>query len=431
MVWVKVLTSLGMTERVSGRNDSPITIRDVILFATLFAFEDYACLVTEDAIFPYGLRASDIGVLLAVIWSIDVFVRLRGRHKGYVFLIFPFVLAIVSTVISAAQATSLLSQPFRLGILPFRRMYASMLMSVAIVCALRFGLLSKRRLVRILYIIGLFELVLFTAQAILAGSVTFLVISTSEVRFGITRLRAPFLLPMLIGMMSFHNFLDSPHKEDLRVLGHLLVAVWSILFVGLICQHRAPTIILLVSYFVAILLSRGSASTKILGTMIALLVLAGIAATPMIQSTVESLSGSTSSASQNTLEIRADGHEYYLEKLTESPIVGFGWPNSTYLPATIAAGEGYNYYAADNGIYGLAYMLGAFGCAWIAIIYVGALRHAWKIRQSKGGALFQYFLFETGNLYMGLHWFYYYPMPFMIALALLDYDYGEASDGKR
>lgn len=408
-----------------GNDCRSFVLADLVLFIALFAFEDYACLIPDNASLPLGLRATDLGVLCAVVWSLYVFVQIRGTSKGRTHIGGPFILAVMSTIISAIQGMRLLGQPILLGILPFRRMYAAMFLAVAVVYALRGRILARDRLVSMLYVLGIFELIVYTLQAILASHVTFLATSTSEMRFGLSRLRVPFLLPVLIGMMSFHTFLDSKQKERLSVIGELLIAIWSLLFVALICQHRAPTIILLVSYAIAILFSRGSASTKVLGSFLAILFSIAVAATPMIQTTVQSLTGNTSSISQNTLEIRADGHAYYFQKLQYSPLFGYGWPNQNYLPATVAAGEEFNYYAADNGIFGLAYMLGAFGCLWISIIYAGALHRSWMVKRISGGAIFQYFLFETGNLYMGLHWFYYYPMPFMIALALLDHDYDE------
>jgi uncharacterized protein (UPF0333 family) len=408
-----------------------ITFNDVVLFCIFFIYEDYACLISYDIILPMGLRPSDLGVLLAIAWSVYVFLRVRGQRHSRVYVIIPFVFAFISTVASALQAFLVLGQPLLWGILPFRRMYAAMLFAIAIVYALRSGIVSRDNLIKTLYLVAIVELCLYTLQALLASSISFLAVSTSEVRFGMARLRVPFLLPMLMGIYSFHTYLDSWHKDNVRVVLHLFFAIWTVLFVALICQHRAPTIILLLSYLVAILISRGSASTKVLATLAALLLAVGIAATPMIQSSLQALGGDTSSASQNSLTIRADGHEYYLERLQSSPVFGYGWPNSNYLPATTAAGETYKYYTVDNGIFGLAYMLGIVGCVWIAILYAGALRRSWLVRHSVGGWLFQYFLFETGNLYMGLHWFYYYPMPFMIALAILDYDYGETLHGRR
>lgn len=417
-------------KRLTAKNEVRISLSDLLLFITLFAYEDYACLIPDDLSLPMGVRTTDVGVVLAVCWTIYVISRNHGRKLGPLHPVLPFALAIFSTILSAILASSLLGQPFLWGILPFRRMYAAMLLCIGVTEAMRSGVLSKDKLVSMLYVIGISELILYTLQALLAGYVTFLDISTSEVRFGLVRLRVPFLLPLIIGIISFHTFLDSRHKERLSILGHLIIAIWSVLFVALICQHRAPTIILLASYLFAIFISRTSFVTKVLASFVSVFLILGILGTPLIQSTVQALTGATT-GSANTLEIRSDGHEYYLERLQNSPWFGFGWPNSNYSPATQAAGEGYLYYLEDNGIFGLAYMLGIFGCIWIAVLYLGALHRAWKIRRAKGGALLQYLFFETGNLYMGLHWFYYYPMPFMMALALLEYDSGEVADGKQ
>jgi hypothetical protein len=412
-------------KRNSHRICASVRVSDVILFIILFAFEDYACLLPDDTGLPLGLRYSDVGVILAILWSSYIFISALGIARRKLHFLLPILLAVLSTALSAMSATYYLGQPFLWGILPFRRMYAAMFLVGGIVTAVRCGILTKSRLIRMMYIIGGLELLLFTAQDVLANSIVFLAVNTSEIRFGLTRLRVPFLLPLLLGIISFNRFLNSPNRTNLKEIAHLVFSVWSVLFVAFICQHRAPTLILLSSYLVIVLLWRGDAAMKVLMSIAAIFILLVVAVTPLAQTTIDSLNGDTSAAANNTLIIRADAHDYYLEHLQGSPLLGFGWPNSNYVPAALAAGEGYKYYLADNGIFGFAYMLGGLGLVWLAILYIQALKLSWRSRQVGGLSLFQYFLFETGNLYMGIHWFYYYPMPFMLAVALVELQYDE------
>ncbi len=396
-------------------------ISDIFFLIAMFAFEDFACLVDSNATIISGVRYTDVAVILSLALAFYVFLKTWKMPKNKFRFLVPFCVFGISTVISALQGYFLLGQPVLLGVLPFRRLYAAMLFSLVVARAVQTDVISKRRLLRMLYVISLIELSLFTAQAVFAGSFQFLAIETGEFRFGLVRLRVPFLLPLFCGILSFNHYLNSETKDKLSEICHLLFSLWSIILIAFICQHRAPTIILLLSYFAALLLWKGNGGVKSLAIMTAVVIFAGALFTPQMQTAFQVISGdNVTASSENSLGIRKSGHDYYLIRLQESPLFGFGWPNSNYAPALSAAGEGYLYYAADNGIYGLAYILGAFGCVCVVTLCIFALRRSWVVGKRKGYGLLQYFLFESGNLYMGLHWFYYYPMPFMIAFALLE-----------
>lgn len=410
----------GLTQSKEAAASDRWKISDIFFFVAMFAFEDFACLVDSDATIAAGLRYTDVAVILSVALAFYVFLKTWKVPVKNRFVVL-FCAFGISTVISAVQGHLLLGQPVLFGILPFRRLYATMLFSLVVVRAVQADVISKRRLLRMLYAISLIELFLFTAQAIFAGSFQFLTVETGEFRFGLVRLRVPFLLPLFCGVLSFNRYLNSENKDNLFEICHLLFSLWSVILIAFICQHRAPTIILLLSYFAALILWKGNGGVKSLAIMTAVVFLVGAMFTPQMQTAFQVISGdNVTASSENSLGIRKSGQDYYLMRLQESPLFGFGWPNSNYAPALSAAGEGYLYFAADNGIYGLAYILGAFGCVCVATLCIFALRRSWDVGKRKGYGFLQYFLFEAGNLYMGLHWFYYYPMPFMIAIALLE-----------
>lgn len=408
-----------------------VTLSELWLFITLFALENFACLVPEKQYIVSSIKYSDIGVILAFFWAVPVILRHFGHHRIKMHFIIPAVLAVVSICLSAMSGYLQLGQPVTLGILPFRKMLITGFLCIAIFMDLRSGHLSKKRLLTMLYVIGAIELILFTTQALLAGRATFLYLDTGETRLGMTRLRVPFLLTMVLGILSFRLALTNREMNGFKKVFHIIFCIWSILLLAFIAQHRAPTIILVISYIAAFFLWRGNVANKMAGFVLLIVLISAFTSTAVFQSSISVLTGEDTNASTSTLAIRESGQQYYLDKIQDSPLFGFGIPNDDYFPATLAAGEASNYYLADNGVYGFLYQLGFFGLLWLAITYVDAIRLAIRICRRNGDfSYLQYFIFEIGNLYMGMHWFYYYPLPFMIAIVLLDYDYGYTGDSK-
>jgi hypothetical protein len=404
-----------------------VTLSELWLFVTLFALENFACLVPDNQYVFSSFKYSDIGVILAFLWAVPVILRNVGHGRMKAHFLVPAVLAMVSICLSAVSGYIHLGQPVISGILPFRRMIVTGLLCVAVFFSLRSGRLSRQRLVTMLYIIGVIELVLFTSQALLAGRATFLQLNTGETRLGMTRLRVPYLLTAVLGIFSFRLFLTDRRLSGPKKAFHIVFCFWSIILLAFVAQHRAPTIILVVSYISAFFLWRGNVANKLVGFVLLMVLISAFMSTVVFRSAVSVLSGEDTGASTATLSIRESGQQYYLERLQDSLLFGYGIPSDNYPPATLAAGEGYNYYLADNGVYGFAYELGLFGLFWLAITYVNAFMLGASLYRRNGNfSYLQYFIFETGNLYMGMHWFYYYPLPFMAVLALLDFDYGMA-----
>ncbi len=408
-----------------------VRLSDISLFVTLFALENFACLVPENDYIVSIFKYSDIGVALALLWSIWAFLLSIGHNIGKLHFVAPAVLAVISICCSSVSAYVHLGQPIIQGILPLRRMVVVGLFCFALCRALRLGLISRDRLITMLYIIGVIELILFTAQAILVGHVTFLKLNTDESRFGMTRLRVPYLLTTVLGIFSFRTVLTNSNLSRSRKIFHLIFCIWSILLLGFVVQNRAPTLILIISYILAFLIWHGGMSNKIVGITVLCVLIAIFSSTDLFQSSLQGLMGQDTSAQTATLTIRQSGQMYYIHKLQASPLFGYGVPNENFPPATIAAGENLHYFAADNGIFGFTYELGLFGLFWLVVLYTSAMKRSIGVFRSTGDfSYLQYFLFEIGNLYIGMHWFYYYPLPFMVVLVLLDTERKSNNDGK-
>ena len=97
----------------------------------------------------------------------------------------------------------------------------------------------------------------------------------------------------------------------------------------------------------------------------------------------------------DTLTIRAQGRELYLESLTHHPIFGCGYPHEDCIAACNAAGFNQGIYLVDNGIFGFAYVYGLLGVGWLISLWIYYMRRATKLATKKANYMYV--------LYMGMN----------------------------
>jgi len=363
------------------------------------------------------LKFSDIGVLLAIVWIFYVLFGIRTKQKIR-YSKFP-ALFVGIILISSIAAYHFFGQGFGLSLRQNRYIIVSMLLYYAIVKAMKTNMLLRDDVVSILAFQAVAEIMLFTLQYILSD--TFIFIYTNiDSRYGTARLRVSYLLPLIFMYFCIDKILNNKYK-----IINLLLSVGSAFVLFGICKHRAPSIIMLVTFVAAYFLWRRRFSTKLLvGTLTVVVAVAFMTNSSLVQ---DSLASIFSKEQERNLTIRYVGQAYYLERLAESPIIGFGEPNENCNAAQMASGYFLNYFLADNGIFGFFYTHGIMGLTWLLFFWIKLFKESHELFKKKH--MYQYILYilyETGNLYMGMHWYYYYAMPFVLCVALMDYDYSEA-----
>lgn len=398
-------------------------ITKLLLFFTLFGLEDFACLVpSSNYIANSFLKFSDIGIILAIFWTLWVlfFVRKQTKEKNkyrYGLFIFAFFIIII---ISSFCANYFFSQSVFIGIRSMRKIIICLILYFPILKCLQNNIITKNELLKYIYIISFFELTIYILQFLLVNKITFVYIDTGEFRYDSVRLRFPYLFPLISGFISLDNILSSKKSRFID----FYYTIGSFVLVAGICKYRAPSLILLVIFIIGFIIWKKGIDKKIfIGFLIFGCLSFYLANSNIVQSSLRVFEKKETISKDNTLMIREDGQKYYLEKLKKSPVFGFGLPNLNNRSAMIASGSLKYYYLADNGIIGFIYIHGLIGAVWVLFLFKKVIKDSYMIYvKNESMRYLLYFMFEILNLYIGMHWYYYYPLPFVLMLILLDYE---------
>ena len=400
-----------------------INITHILLFLVIFSLERFFYLVDSSAyIIKNVFKISDLSFIFGGLFFIWVQFKCRKKaeyqHKNIIMLLF------IAFIISSIIAKGLFMQPISVGIRSVRLQILSLLLYFPIKKALDNNLIEKRDLIKLIYIISTIELAIFTLQFLLANKYSFTYVDLTEIRGNSTRIRFSYLLPLIAGCLSFNKVLDKSNKKRLL---HLLYVIWTAFLLIGICKHRTPSIILLLSFSCTFIMWKRSLGHKaVIAIFISLIMIPLLMNSNFVVSTIESLTNKSSR--NNTLTIREEGQKYYLDRLLEKPICllfGYGFPNENYNQAVLASGQQYYYYIVDNGLMGFIYMYGIYGGIILITLYIKNFIYSIKIVKEKSNySYFNYSVFEIGNVYIGLHWFYYYTIPYILMLSLMDYEIG-------
>lgn len=391
------------------------------LFLTILSIQNFAQLIPSSSyLIPGLLKFSDIGVITGVLFTIWCYCGIKTnkpieyRYRRYIFVFF------IMVVISAIMSNIKFGQPISYGIRSLRLITICFLLYFPITKALQLKVIKKENLISILFIVGTLEFLVYTLQYFLAGKVQFTYLNTTELRYDATRLRVPYLLLLILGLYCLDRLLTNHSKCIKTKLVYLGYVAWSVMILAMVCKHRTPTAILVCTIGIAYLLWKKDLSTKfIVGILVVLLSVGVISNSQIVNGILDGISNI--GGTNDTLSIRSMGQLYYFQKLKSSLLFGYGFPNTGWPESIRGAGEQYAYYLADNGVMGFFYVYGLLGIIWIIMIYITSFRMSWRLYKRENIYFYLlYFIFETANLYIGLHWYYYYHLPFIMVIILLE-----------
>ena len=385
-------------------------------FFVIVALENFSWLIpSSEYIIPGLLKFYDIGVLVAIVWIVYVLVMVKnkGRIKSSKLpLLYIFVI-----LMSSVAANKFFGQSYGLSIRQNRYIIVCMLLYYAMLKAMNSGALLRDDVVSILSFQAVVEIILFTLQYFLIDKVIF-IHATADSRYGDARIRVSYLLALVF----MYFCVDKILKNKYWFLNCVLALASAFILVG-ICKHRAPSLIMIFTLVLAYFLWKKDLLKKyVIGIFFAIMVVVLVSNSSLIK---DALTGII--YGDENLDIRSEGRLYYLMRIFESPLVGYGEPNVNCDVAVKASGVDQNWFLADNGIWGFLYCHGAIGLIWLIFLWIKLYRESYYLYKNK--RMYQYLLyvlFETGNLYMGMHWYYYYTMPFVLCVTLMDYDYHQA-----
>lgn len=401
------------------------SVTKILLILTILSIENFCCLVpSEEYIIPGLIKFSDIGIIFAFLFFIWVmfFIKFKDKNEKakypYKWIIFSFFTIIL---ISSFMAKKFFNQPITWSIRSERQIIACFLLYFPVLKTLQTGVINKEDLVKYITIVATIEMALYTIQYLLINKVVFLHFTYSdsiEIRLNRRRLRYPVELILISAYFHIDNLLNNKGSK----FKNIFMILWFFVIMVIMVQKRTQIISFIISLIIIFVLWKKNIGIKVLLSIFVLVLLGGFVFNlSIVQSTIYSISNRGSE--EDTLTIREAGIEYYKEKLKSSQLFGFGKPNENIEIAMYESGVQYGYFLADDGIYGFYYIFGLIGIAWLGLFWIKNLKLSYKVYNKSIYVYISYFIYETFDIYLGMKWYYYWPLAISLIIALLSYEY--------
>lgn len=380
------------------------TLLKVLLYVIVIGCENCFYLVNADAINISGvLNYTDIFVLLAMLFCVLVYTQVGYLTTERLHFKWVIIGVIVLSIISSIQSYLLYGQSFTTGLRPQRFWIIWGLLYFPLRQLLAQKIFDVDDIIKLIFVVGTIEIVLYTAQYLAGSSFTFLYVGTNT-RYGETRYYFNHIFIRLLLFLNLDRVFN--RKKIVSSIFYIAAILFVLLFVG---KMRMTSMATLLTIMIGILIWRRGGSTKAGILILACIAAFGLFNTAIVQDTItevnSALDGSVSSGS--TLQIRDAAHELYLEQLAEHPIVGCGFISSLNYNASKAAGLYNSILLVDNGFWAFIYMYGGLGAIWVIYTFGAILKNSWQISRNKG----VYFVFLTPLAWLiagqtELHWYW-------------------------
>ena len=361
-----------------------------------------------------GIQLDDIALMSSALWGIFQWLEMRNKKNPcFVYRIW-MVLLVLLVFLSAFQSNRLYGQPFICGLIPLRNQIVWALLYFPISKSLYYERINFEEIKGVVRAIGQIQLVLFIAQYILFGKFNFLNVTSGE-RYGSARLS---FIPIVLDLLVFLEFDDLliNRKERSKMSNFIsLITIIAIIFEVMVVQKlRLTTSGMCLCLMLGMIIARGSFNKKILYVVIVILACLILVNTTLFRDVISTLSDTTNSTISNTSR-RALARELYATVLAQHPILGGGYPHSSWRIAMDASGQSRNLFLVDNGIMAFFYVYGGLGVIWFVSLWIKFIRIGLKTRKKKHTLvclLFPIFLLITGI--NELHWYWMFGFSIMV-----------------
>lgn len=388
----------------------------IIIFILIFSKNSFYLWLQDDYMIGTFFKYSDIGVCLSLIFTVWIIVKYGLPKKNlinrYIYIF------VIMVLVSAVTALGIFNQSFYRGILVQRVQLAYLVLFLPVKRLLDLQRIDKRDVIRLVYILATYELTICTIQYfyyIMSGNM-FLVVNAG-LRYGEIRF---YFEPALLLMVVFRSFFSVLNNRRNRIF-NIVFVVWVCFFIMYITKMRAMTLLLIASLALCLLIWNKQIFKKVFICMLILFIAISVMGkSKIIQDTLNTLTGKE--IIDNTLDIRKNAREYYINQVKETPITGRGYPSISSATAYQAAGTQYNYKFVDNGIFGFIYSYGLVGIIWYSFFWVMLLRISWKIRK-QNSSYFVYIIYYTIGFITDFAWFWSGCCSFTLMISMLVDDY--------
>lgn len=287
----------------------------ISLFLVIIAMENFFYLLPGDSYIVGGIKYSDIGIIMAWLWIIYVAFHFKFRfNKNESIIPALFILIIF---LSGVAGDYLLGQSIMLTLRQNRYILTCMVLYYLVLNAMYFGALEKRDLLMLFQYVAVIEIVLFSLQYLLGDSISLLHV-TIVTRYGTPRLKINYLFPLIFSYFCLGRLLNGKYK-----FFNFIGLISGVFIMMEVAKNRMPVLIMLGTFLVAYLLWRSNLSIKFIAGIIMICLIILLYNTTIVQDSINVILYGDKFGTQNT-EIREIGRQYYLQKVQQSMLLGFG-----------------------------------------------------------------------------------------------------------
>lgn len=384
-------------------NENKYNKIELFLFAAIVILSENAFyLVSSDKInASNSVHLDDYGMVLFLIWAYMVFKRYKDikvdKYRFKWLILFIFILVIVSSI----RAFQLYGQPIFMSIRPQRMFMVLFLAYFPLMKVLKGNKDFYLQLEKILYVVGGFQLVLYTVQYLLYSKIIFLQVPISQ-RFGDVRLQ---FASSIISVLPFFVANNLANKYKIKINICFLIAI--LFYNSVVIKGRLATISLIATLFIIFIIQRKTIKMKILlsifGTMMLLTVMLS---STIVQSYLSVINPTYISNDQNA-KLRSQGKQFYLNELKGYEVLGRGYINVLFKNAYRYSGMEKNYLFVDNGIFGFYFLYGLIGILWAIILIIKFYKYSIRLYLKQNNYVFLsysiYITFLLPNI-MYIYW---------------------------
>lgn len=387
---------------------------ELFLFAAIVILSENAFyLITSDTLNPSNsVHLDDYGIVLFLIWGYIILKKYKdvkiGKYKFKWLILFVFILALVSSI----RSFQLYGQPIFMGIRPQRMFIVLFLAYFPLMKILKSNSKFYFQLEKILFIVGGFELVLYIAQYLLYNKVIFLHVPISQ-RFGDVRLQFSSSIIFILPFFVVNNLVNN-YKVKINSCFLIIILFYDFIVI----KARLATLGLVATLLIIFIIQRKTIKMKILlsifGSMLLSII---ILSSSIVQSYLAVLNPTYVSNDQNA-KIRSEGKKFYLNELKGYEILGRGYINILFKNAYKHSGMEKKYLFVDNGIFGIYFLYGLIGVAWVIILILKFYKYSIRSYLKKNNYLFLGFSIYITLLLPNIIYIYWGWGPFYTAILM-------------
>ncbi len=326
-----------------------------------------------------GINILDIGFLLVAGLAVLIMLMLKDEHEVQYRFRGVFLFTIIMVITSSMQSNILYGQSFWLGIRPQRTFLLWALLYFPIRKCMALGIITYDGFEKLIYRIGILELILYIGQFLVGDYVTFLHVLSNNV-YSTSR----YYFNTIFLCLLLFICLDKVFKRE-RILFNLCIIVAVIFEILIVGKMRLNFIAVIVAIACGLIIWRNGGTTKILIIIAGIAGLAMLSSNEVVSSIIPALNRTSSI---DTLAIRDSARAFYLSVLAEHPILGGGYINTDWYPSVVGSGVNLGYGWVDNGIFGFAFLNGLLGVAWFIYLLFRLYKNAYYILKNDGTYLF-------------------------------------------